>query len=79
MAPKRFKSLAPLRTKRQLIATGQRRAPIASSLAANSNDPAFGSVRVKFRGRTADGVLIEERSLTFSPARQSECPASAET
>jgi hypothetical protein len=55
------------------------RAPIASSLAANSNDPAFGSVRVEFRGRTADGVLVEERSLTFSPARQSECPASGET
>src|SRR2546423_8288044 len=34
------------------------------------NDPALGSVRIEFRDRTADGTLIEERSLTF-PGRAS--------
>jgi hypothetical protein len=29
------------------------------------DDPAFGSVRIEFRDRTADGTLIDERSLTF--------------
>src|SRR5438132_1127016 len=29
------------------------------------NDPALGSVRIEFRDRTADGILIEERLLTF--------------
>ena len=55
---------------------GEERCPAASDLAPGTvaawyavvhpNDRALSSVRIEFRDRTADGVLIEERSLQFS-------------
>jgi hypothetical protein len=55
---------------------GEHRCPVANDLAPGAvaawyavvhpNDPGLSSVRVEFRDRTADGVLIEERLLTFS-------------
>jgi hypothetical protein len=55
---------------------GAQRCPVADDLppgavaawyaVVHPNDRALSSVRVEFRDRTADGVLIEERSLTFS-------------
>jgi hypothetical protein len=54
---------------------GEQRCPAASELGpgmvtawyaiVHPNDPALGSVRIEFRDRTADGTLIDERSLTF--------------
>ena len=56
---------------------GEQRCPVASELAPGTvaawyavvhpNDRGLSSVRIEFRDRTADGVLIEERSLTFEP------------
>ena len=60
---------------------GEQRCPVATSLAPGAvaawyavvhpNDPALSSIRIEFRDRTADGVLIEERSLSFA-ARDSQ-------
>jgi hypothetical protein len=60
---------------------GEHRCPVASDLepgavaawyaVVHPNDRALSSVRIEFRDRTADGVLIEQRSLTFS-ARDSQ-------
>src|SRR5439155_19296103 len=54
---------------------GEHRCPAATELGpgmvtawyavVHPNDPAFGSVRIEFRDRTADGTLIDERLLTF--------------
>jgi hypothetical protein len=54
---------------------GEHRCPAATELGpgmvtawyaiVHPNDPVFGSVRIEFRDRTADGTLIDERSLTF--------------
>jgi hypothetical protein len=54
---------------------GEQRCPAASELGpgmvtawyavVHPNDAALGSVRIEFRDRTADGTLIDERSLTF--------------
>jgi hypothetical protein len=54
---------------------GEQRCPAAGELGpgmvtawyaiVHPNDPALGSVRIEFRDRTADGTLIDERSLTF--------------
>lgn len=56
---------------------GQERCPVASELKPGTvtawyalvhpNDRGLSSARIEFRDRTADGVLIEERSLEFSP------------
>jgi hypothetical protein len=56
---------------------GEQRCPVASELAPGTvaawyavvhpNDRGLSSVRIEFRDRTADGVLIEERALTFAP------------
>lgn len=55
---------------------GEQRCPAASELApgmvtawyavVHPNDPGLGSVRIEFRDRTADGTLIDERSMTFA-------------
>jgi hypothetical protein len=54
---------------------GEQRCPAASELrpgmvtawyaVVHPNDPALSGVRIEFRDRTADGTLIDERSLTF--------------
>jgi len=54
---------------------GEQRCPVAGELepgtvaawyaVVHPSDRGLGSVRIEFRDRTADGVLIEERSLTF--------------
>jgi hypothetical protein len=56
---------------------GEARCPVASDLepgavaawyaVVHPNDRALTSVRIEFRDRTEQGVLIEERSLTFAP------------
>jgi hypothetical protein len=56
---------------------GEQRCPVASELepgtvaawyaVVHPNDRGLSSVRIEFRDRTADGVLIEQRSLAFSP------------
>ncbi len=55
---------------------GEQRCPVASQLepgivaawyaVVHPNDAALSSVRIEFRDRTADGVLIEQRSISFS-------------
>jgi len=60
---------------------GEQRCPVASDLAPGTvaawyavvhpSDRALSSIRIEFRDRTADGVLIEERVLKFS-ARDSK-------
>jgi hypothetical protein len=57
---------------------GEQRCPAASELApgmvtawfavVHPGDPALGSVRIEFRDRTANGTLIDERSMTFAKA-----------
>src|SRR5262249_36838823 len=54
---------------------GENRCPAANELGpgmvtawyavVHPDDPALGSVHIEFRDRTADGILIEERALTF--------------
>src|SRR5207249_1347669 len=54
---------------------GEGRCPAASELGrgmvtawyalVHPDDPGLGSARIEFRDRAADGILIEERSLTF--------------
>ncbi len=54
---------------------GEQRCPVASDLppgavaawyaVVHPNDRAWSSVRIEFRDRTADGVLIEDRALSF--------------
>ena len=61
---------------------GAQRCPVAGELQAGAvaawyavvhpSDRGLGSVRIEFRDRTADGVLIEVRSLTFSAHDQLE-------
>ncbi len=56
---------------------GEQRCPVASELepgtvaawyaVVHPNDSALSSVRIEFRDRTVDGVLIEQRSISFSP------------
>jgi hypothetical protein len=56
---------------------GERRCPVATDLAPGAvtawyavvhpRDAALTGVRIEFRDRTADGVLIEQRDLAFSP------------